>query len=48
MNDKMNKRKFLSIEELQIRAKISETLIDVLKNMHILDGMDESNQLSLF
>jgi DNA polymerase-3 subunit alpha (Gram-positive type) len=46
--EERNKRKFLSIEELQIRAKISETLIDVLKNMHILDGMDESNQLSLF
>ena len=42
------KRKFLSIEELQVRAKISETLIETMKNMHILDGMDESNQLSLF
>ena len=42
------KKKFLSIEDLQVRAKISETLIDNMRMMGILDGMDESNQLSLF
>ena len=39
---------FSSIEELQKRAKISSTLIDKMRSMGILDGMDESNQLSLF
>ena len=43
-----NKKEFLSIEDVQVRAKISETLIENMKQMHIFDGMDESNQLSLF
>lgn len=43
-----NKKKFLSVEDVQVRAKISETLIDNMKLMGIFDGMDESNQLSLF
>jgi DNA polymerase-3 subunit alpha (Gram-positive type) len=42
------KRPFLSIEDLQQRAKISQTLIDKLRDMHILDGLPESSQLSLF
>ena len=42
------KRPFLSIEDLQIRAKISGTLIEKLRDMHILDGLPESSQLSLF
>ena len=42
------KRPFLSIEDLQQRAKISGTLIDKLRDMHILDGLPESSQLSLF
>jgi DNA polymerase-3 subunit alpha (Gram-positive type) len=46
--EERNKRSFLSIEELQNRCKISDTLIEIMRNMHILDNMDESNQLSLF
>lgn len=42
------RKEFLSIEDVQVRAKISETLIENMKQMHIFDGMDESNQLSLF
>lgn len=42
------KKDFLSIEELQHRAKISTTLIDKMRIMGILDNMAESNQLSLF
>ena len=42
------KQNFLSIEDLQNRCKISTTLIDKMKSMKILDGMDESSQLSLF
>ena len=41
-------RPFLSIEDLQVRAKISVTTIAKMKTMGILDNMDESNQLSLF
>ena len=43
-----SKKEFLSIEDLQNRAKISSTLIDKLRDMHILDELPESNQLSLF
>lgn len=46
--EERNKKPFLSIEDLQIRAKISQTLIDKLRDMHILDGLPESSQLSLF
>ncbi|MCI9110884.1 MAG: PolC-type DNA polymerase III [Bacilli bacterium] len=42
------KAPFLSIEDLQKRAKISSTLIEKMRMMGILDGMDESSQLSLF
>ena len=46
--EEREKRPFLSIEELQNRAKVSGTLIDKLREMHILDGLPESSQLSLF
>ena len=46
--EERQKRDFLSIEEVQHRAKISSTLIDKMKLMGIFDGMSESNQLSLF
>ncbi|MBR5370386.1 MAG: PolC-type DNA polymerase III [Bacilli bacterium] len=42
------KGKFISIEDVQKRAKISQTLIDKMKEMGILEGMPDSNQLSLF
>ncbi len=42
------KKPFLSIEDLQKRCKISSTLIEKMRMMKILDGMDESSQLSLF
>ena len=42
------KGSFLSIEDLQKRGKVSKTLIEKMKEMHILDGMDETSQLSLF
>ena len=43
-----NKSKFISIEDIQKRAKISQTLIDKMKDMNILEGLPDSNQLSLF
>ncbi|MBR2840258.1 MAG: PolC-type DNA polymerase III [Bacilli bacterium] len=46
--DEREKRNFISIEDLQKRAKISSTLIEKLRSMGVLDGMEESSQLSLF
>ena len=40
--------KFISVEDLRNRTKISKTVIEILKNHGCLDGMDESNQLTLF
>ena len=42
------KSPFYSIEDLQARGKVSKTLIDKMKEMHVLDGLPDSNQLSLF
>jgi DNA polymerase-3 subunit alpha (Gram-positive type) len=42
------KGKFLSIEDVQKRGKVSQTLIDKMKEMGILDGLPDSNQLTLF
>ena len=39
---------FLSIEDVQKRGKVSKTLIDKMIEMGILEGLPESNQLSLF
>ena len=46
--EERSKRPFTSIEDLQKRAKVSQTLIEKMRKMKILDGLDESDQLSLF
>ncbi|EOD00618.1 PolC-type DNA polymerase III [Caldisalinibacter kiritimatiensis] len=42
------KGKFISVEDLVNRTKVSKTVIEALRNHGCLDGMSESNQLSLF
>ena len=37
-----------SIEELRDRAKVTKAVIETLKRNGVLDGLDESNQLSFF
>jgi len=46
--EEREKGQFLSIEDLQKRGKVSGTLIDKMRLMGILEGLDESSQLSLF
>ena len=46
--EERKKGPFLSVEDLQKRAKVSGTLIEKMRSMGILDGLAESNQLSLF
>ena len=46
--EEREKKYFLSIEDLQKRAKISQTLIEKMRDMHILDNLPESSQLTLF
>ena len=46
--DEREKKPFISIEEFQIRCKVSGTLIDKMRLMGIFEGMPETSQLSLF
>lgn len=46
--EERKKHPFISIEDLQTRAKVSQTLIDKMRLMGILDDLPESSQLSLF
>ncbi len=39
---------FISIEDVQMRAKVNSTTIEKMRTLHVFDGMPESNQLSLF
>ena len=43
-----NEREFISIEDLQQRGKVSQTTIDKLRQLKVLDGLPETSQLSLF
>ncbi len=43
-----SKSNFISIEDFQARAKVSQTITDKMKMMGILNDMPESSQLSLF
>ena len=40
--------KFMSIDDLEIRSKAGKSVIELLKNEGCLDGMSQSNQISLF
>ena len=42
------KEKFMSIDDLQVRAGLGKSGIEILKKAGILDGMSQSNQVSLF
>ena len=39
---------FMSVDEIRIRAKLGDSTIDLLREFGVLDGMQESNQISLF
>ena len=46
--EEAKKGKFLSKDDLRIRAKLSKNVIDKMSEVGLLEGMPESNQLSLF
>ena len=39
---------YFSIEDLRVRAKLSKAVIDILKRCGALDGMSDTDQLSMF
>ena len=40
--------KFMSIDEIRMRAKVGDSVIDMLREFGCLQGLPESNQISLF
>ena len=40
--------KFMSIDDLQYKAKIGNSVVELLTKFGCLEGMSKSNQLSLF
>ena len=40
--------KFLSLDDLRTRSKVPRTVIEKMAELGILNGLPESNQLSLF
>ena len=42
------KGEFMSIDEVRLRAKVGASTIDQLREFKVLDGMQESNQISFF
>ncbi len=43
-----NDEPFFSVEDLQIRAKLTKSVIEVLRANKVLEGLDETDQLSFF
>ena len=43
-----DEEKFMSIDDMKIRSKIGDSVTDLLKQFGCLEGMSQSNQLSLF
>ena len=39
---------FFSVEDLQIRAKLTKSVIEILRRNGVLDGIQETDQLSIF
>lgn len=46
--EEREKQEFISIEDLQKRGKISQTLIDKMRMMGMFKGLPESSQMTLF
>ena len=46
--DARNIEPFFSIEDLQIRAKLSGSVIEILRKNGVLDGLDDTDQISFF
>ena len=45
--EERNDRPYVSIEDLQVRGKVSQALIDRMRGLGVLDELPESSQLTL-
>ncbi len=48
ISDAREEGAFLSIEDLSTRAKLNLTAVEALRNLGVLEGLSETNQLDLF
>lgn len=39
---------FMSIDEVRLAAKLGDSTVDLLREFGVFEGMQESNQISLF
>jgi len=46
--EERKKRKFSSVEDLRLRTKVGKNVIDILRQHKCLEGLPESDQISLF
>ena len=46
--DAREEGEFRTIDDFCVRAKVSKTTLEQMRKLHILDGMPESMQMSLF
>lgn len=46
--DARSKEEFFSVEDLQIRAKLSASVIEILRKNGVLDGLSDTDQISFF
>lgn len=38
---------FFSVEDLQTRAKLTKAVVDILRQCRVLDGLDETDQMTI-
>ena len=43
-----NEEKFFSVDDLRIRAKLTKSVIEILRKNHVLDNLNETDQLTFF
>ena len=43
-----NQEKFFSVDDLRVRAKLTKSVIDILRKNRVLDNLNETDQLSFF
>ena len=39
--------RFFSVEDLQTRAKLTKAVVDILRQCRVLDGLDETDQMTI-
>lgn len=46
--EERQKESFISIEDFKKRTKVSQTIVEKMKDLKIIENMNETNQISLF